>query len=154
MAYGFEVIQTTKFNIMKERLINCENCNFIGNDGDLQWVSDKIFDRETDHLACPNCLTDAYLTDNEWIITDPDTKQMYREVKAGEQYYFRENRGLCMDTFEPKVFEKLMNIRDYNPLQQVRACTTFDYPYADAVEWVRSGSNVELILECLFELEC
>lgn len=43
--------------------VQCNHCNFKGNENDLQWVSEDISNPETDYKACPNCLTDSFLMD-------------------------------------------------------------------------------------------
>lgn len=45
--------------------IKCNNCNWIGTEEELQWVSPVVRNPEEDFKACPRCLTDSGLMDIE-----------------------------------------------------------------------------------------
>jgi len=88
-----------------------------------------------------------------WVLTDPSCNQMKKTVKEGEIYEFREERIVNPLTNEKAVFESTMNINDYTWFEIIEACESFGYTAEQVDKWLTEGEEIDLILECLFELE-
>jgi hypothetical protein len=90
---------------------------------------------------------------NEWILTDPSCNQMRKTVVEGKIYLFKEDRIINPKTKETNTYESEMNISDYNKHEIISACKSFGYSDIQIDKWISEGKEIELILECLFELE-
>jgi len=88
-----------------------------------------------------------------WIVTDPSCNQMRKEIVESQIYLFREDRIINPITKETGVFESEMNYDDYDWFEIVSACEAFGYSAKQIDKWITEGEEIELILECLFELE-
>ena len=88
----------------------------------------------------------------EWIITDPDTNQMYKRLND-DTYLFREDRIIDPITGETETFELEMSLDNYDWWEIIEACKTFGYSAEQVDKWLAEREELELILECLFELE-
>jgi hypothetical protein len=101
------------------------------------------------------------MKNNDWVVTDPSCNQMYKTIVENQIYLFREDRTINPETGETEVYESLMDINDYDIAEMTDALAVFGYASrlstveAQAIvrEWVDNGENIDLILECLFELE-
>lgn len=88
-----------------------------------------------------------------WVLTDPDCNQLRLEVEPDQIYIFREDRLINPETGETEVYESEMNINDYDWWEKVDACESFGYNAQQVDKWITEGEEIDLILECLFELE-
>jgi hypothetical protein len=91
--------------------------------------------------------------DDGWVITDPSCNQMKKEIFEGKTYLFREDRIVNPETKEIQAFELLMDIDDYTWFEIIDACESFGYTAKQVDMWLTEGEEIDLILECLFELE-
>jgi hypothetical protein len=88
-----------------------------------------------------------------WVLTDSDCNQLRFEVEPNQIYTFREDRLIDPETGETEVYESDMNINDYVWTEIVDACESFGYDAQQVDKWLSEGEEIDLILECLFELE-
>lgn len=87
-----------------------------------------------------------------WIMTDPSCNQMRKEIVEDQIYAFREDRLINPDTKETLVFERTLNYDAYDWWDMVEACETFGYTAEQVSQWIDSGDETPLMLECIFEL--
>jgi len=87
-----------------------------------------------------------------WVLTDPSCNQMRKEIIEDKIYLFREDRWIDPITKESVVFEEKMDYDDYCWREVINACETFGYDAKQVDKWMTEGEEIELILECLFEL--
>ncbi len=97
-----------------------------------------------------------FLTDDfegEWELTDPSCEQYRKEIIPDQLYIFKENRIVDPITKKTEVFELTMCYDDYDYFEIIGACITFGYTEKQVSQWIGSGDEIPLMLECLFELE-
>lgn len=92
------------------------------------------------------------LIENDWEMTDPSCNQMRKELIEDQSYSFREDRLINPKTRETEVFEKTLDIYDYDWWDKVEACEPFGYTAEQVDKWIAAGEETALILECIFEL--
>lgn len=63
--------------------VRCNNCEWHGEESDLEFVLEDERDLETGMNACPNCKTDEYLTNIE-----KPTRTLFRKWRTGKQEVF------------------------------------------------------------------
>ena len=90
---------------------------------------------------------------NGWIVTDPSCNQLRKEIIKDQIYLFREDRVINPITKEIEIFESEMNYSDYTPNEIIDACQAFGYDIDEIRYWILNDQEIELMLECLFELE-
>jgi len=87
-----------------------------------------------------------------WIVTDPSCNQLRKEIIKDEVYIFREDRISNPETKETFLFEEEIDYKDYDWFDLVEACTPFGYSHKQIDKWITEGEEIELMLECLFEM--
>ncbi|MFW5793602.1 MAG: hypothetical protein ACOCWC_04910 [Bacteroidota bacterium] len=90
--------------------------------------------------------------DEGWIITDPSCNQMRRKISPFT-YEFKEDRITNPETKDVELYHSVMDYNDYTIDEIVDACMAFGYSYTEIISWIQKDQNIELMLECLFELE-
>jgi len=90
--------------------------------------------------------------DRQWFVTDPSCNQRYCEIIPGDMYKFRENREINPETHEKEEYKLTLCYEDYTEAEIIAACDTFGYTADEVKQWIATGENIPLILECLFEL--
>jgi len=93
------------------------------------------------------------LRKNGWVLTDGSCNQLRFQVEPDQIYIFREDRLINPETGETELYESEMNINDYDLSEMIDACESFGYEPEKVEEWYVNGNEIDLILECLFELE-
>lgn len=88
----------------------------------------------------------------EWVQTDASTNQYYKEIVEDEIYLFREDRVINPETKETVRVTNEMIYADYSWLEKVEACEAFGYEAKEVDKWMDAGEEIQLILECIFEL--
>lgn len=88
-----------------------------------------------------------------WILTDESCQQYCKEIQAGKIYRFKENRLINPKTGETEHFELELDYEDYSREELLAACATFGYTTEQVDQWIESGEEIPLMLECIFELE-
>lgn len=89
----------------------------------------------------------------EWVVTDPSCNQMRKTIEEDAIYVFKEDRVTNPETGETETFESEMVYEDYDWFEIVEACAVFGYDEKTVDKWITEGEEIELMLECLFELE-
>jgi hypothetical protein len=89
---------------------------------------------------------------NGWGITDPSCNQLRKEIINCEKYAFREDRIINPVTKETELFEDELSINDYDRSELIDSCEAFGYSAKQVNEWLTEGEEIDLILECVFEL--
>jgi hypothetical protein len=88
-----------------------------------------------------------------WIMTDPSCNQMRKEILENRIYEFREDRIINPITKETKVFAEELDYKNHNWNELQSACSAFGYTEEQIDEWIASGKEIPLMLECIFELD-
>ncbi|MDZ7785967.1 MAG: hypothetical protein U5L95_02490 [Candidatus Saccharibacteria bacterium] len=93
------------------------------------------------------------LEQDGWVVTDPSCNQMRKEIIEDKTYAFREDRCIDPLTGETEVFEQEMDYDDYSYREILDACMAYGYTMKQIDKWITEGEEIELMLECVFELE-
>lgn len=107
-------------------------------------------------FVCPVCNTDEYLTDDiesDWVLTDASCNQYRKTIIEDELYLFKEDRIIDPILNKRETFELLLSYEDFTYTELIEACTPFGYTQKQVSQWIDSGDEIELMLECIFELE-
>lgn len=87
-----------------------------------------------------------------WVQTDASSNQ-YRKNITDSIFLFREDRIINPITKEKIVYESEINIDDYSWDDIISDCEAFGYKAKQVDKWLTEGEELELIAECIFELE-
>ncbi len=88
----------------------------------------------------------------EWIVTDPSCNQ--RMKKVGEnKFIFKEDRIYNPVTKETYQHESLIDLSDYTQEGMFECVQPFGYSFNEMCTWIDEGRNLDLIAECIFEME-
>jgi hypothetical protein len=90
--------------------------------------------------------------ENKWICTDPSCNQYRKDLPDGT-YLFKEDRIKNPETKETYQYSSIIDLNDYNWWDIIEACETFGYTAEQVDDWLTWGEELDLIAECLFELE-
>jgi hypothetical protein len=88
-----------------------------------------------------------------WVITDPSCNQMRKEILKDKIYAFREDRCIDPVSGETEVFEQEMDYDDYSFEELYDACRAYGYTMKQICDWIIENQEIDLMLECVFELE-
>ena len=86
-----------------------------------------------------------------WVCTDPGTMQFRSTIVEDEEYRFYQ-RTVYPDGYQDWVTDTYKFSEErYEDLMQ--SCLSFGYEYEDIDSWIRERKEIDLMLECLFELQ-
>lgn len=92
------------------------------------------------------------IEETEWVITDPSCNQLMKKLSENK-FLFKENRIINPITKEIEVYESEINLNDYSQEEMFENVQTFGYTFNEMCTWIDEGYNLEIIAECIFELE-
>lgn len=102
-------------------------------------------DLSTGYWGCPECCTDAYLTDEvdlslRWKLTDPDTQQWGRRLST-YRFEFKERESK----------KAIIDLEKYSWLEIIDCCESY-YENMDELFNRYGSESCWIIAECLFEM--
>lgn len=92
------------------------------------------------------------MSKHNWILTDPSCSQFRLDI-SNSKYIFQEFRITNPETKEGKIFKAEIDLDDYSWTEIIEACDTFGYDKETVAKWLTERKELDLIAECLFELE-
>lgn len=90
---------------------------------------------------------------NGWVLTDPSCNQYRKEIVKNQIYEFKEERLTNPISGATDEYKNILDFNKCTPDQLIDACSTFGYSREEVQDWISGNHNIELMLECLFELE-
>lgn len=87
-----------------------------------------------------------------WTMTDISCNQMMRQLSYS-QFEFKEDRVVNPETKETEVYHSIIDLNDYTQEQMYESVESFGYSFNEMCHWIDEGINLELIAECIFEME-
>ena len=87
-----------------------------------------------------------------WVCTDPSCNQ-YRKDISENVFIFKEDRTIDPETGETEVFESEIDLSDYTQEEMFESVKPFGYSFNEMCSWIDEGKNLDLIAECIFEME-
>lgn len=88
----------------------------------------------------------------KWVCTDPSCNQ-YRFKLSDTKYLFKEDRTIDPLTNKTEIYESEIDLDEYTLDEIIGDCETFGYTEHQVNEWLSESKNLDLIAECIFELE-
>lgn len=89
---------------------------------------------------------------NEWVCTDINCNQYVRKL-SDTKFEFKEDRLFDPVTKETRTYQSIIDLSDYEDDELFDACDTFGYDKETVLDWIVFDTDIEIIAECLFELE-
>jgi hypothetical protein len=68
-------------------------------------------------------------------------------------YQFKENRLINPETKEVELFESEIDLSNYTQDEMFNDVKPFGYTFNEMCTWIDEGTNLDLIAECIFEME-
>lgn len=87
-----------------------------------------------------------------WICTDSSCNQ-YRLDLGGNKFLFKEDRIKDPVTKETYVYESTIDLSNYSQEEMFKDVESFGYSFNEMSTWIDEGKNLDLIAECIFEME-
>lgn len=88
----------------------------------------------------------------EWKITDPSCNQMMKQLSEN-RFLFKEDRIINPVTKETETYESEIDLSDYTQEEMFNDVESFGYSFNEMCTWIDEGTNLDLIAECIFEME-
>ena len=92
------------------------------------------------------------MKNKEWIITDPSCNQMRKDISKNH-FAFEEDRIYNPETKETYLYESEINLNDYTQEEMFNDVKAYGYSFNEMCTWIDEGINLDLIAECIFEME-
>ena len=103
-------------------------------------------------------LVDYFLTNqdksyyHDWQCTDPSCNQYRRDINENT-FEFREDRIINPETGETIEYRSEICLSDYTQEEMFEDVQPFGYSFNEMCDWIDEGKNLDLIAECIFEME-
>jgi len=88
----------------------------------------------------------------EWKITDPSCNQMFKKI-SDNIFLFKEDRIINPETKEVGTYESEIHLNEYTQDEMFESVSSFGYTFNEMCTWIEQDYNLELIAECIFEME-
>jgi hypothetical protein len=88
----------------------------------------------------------------KWILTDPACNQ-YMMKLTDTIFKFKEDRLSDPITGSTYLYESEIHLNEYTQEEMFEAASTFGYSFNTIATWIDEGENLDLIAECIFEME-
>lgn len=92
------------------------------------------------------------INNESWVCTDPSCNQYRRDISKNV-FEFKEDRSSLIDPETKKEFRAVIDLSEYTEGEMWDAVQAFGYPREEMEIWIKEGKNLDLIAECIFELE-
>lgn len=91
------------------------------------------------------------LTNKGWIQTDGSCNQYFKKIDENK-FLFREDRLMDPQTNETYVYESEIDLSKYSQEEMFKYVSCFDFSFNEMCTWIDEGKNLNLIAECIFEM--
>lgn len=88
----------------------------------------------------------------EWKVTDPSCNQMMKKLDEN-RFLFKEDRIVNPETKETEIYESEIDLKNYTQEEMFNDVRVFGYSFNEMSSWIDEGFNLDLIAECIFEME-
>lgn len=92
------------------------------------------------------------IRDMEWITTDPSCGQQMKKI-AENIFAFKETRIFNPVTKETYLHKAIIDLSDYTQEEMFSCVEAFGYSFNEMCTWIDEGRNLDLIAECIFEMD-
>lgn len=106
-----------------------------------------------DNIVHDNTISDlVFHAMDGWVQTDGSRNQ-YKKTISKTSFLFREDRIIDPITKDVELYESEIDLEDYSWWELIANCAVFGYRPEQVAKWLIDGTDLDLIAECVFELE-
>jgi len=92
------------------------------------------------------------LIETGWKVTDSSCNQMMKQL-AFNKFKFKEDRIVNPETKETETYESIIDLSKYTQDEMFKNVEPFGYSFNEMCTWIDEGYNLDIIAECIFEME-